>query len=54
MLHEEHMIQRLMVHFQQQRLLGKPSAIIPKASVELLFFFFTAQHLFVKLILKVV
>ena len=44
MLYEELVIQLLIVHLQQQRVLGKPNVIIPKASVEL---FFTALHLFV-------
>lgn len=38
----------LIVHIQQQEVLGKPNVIIPKASVEPFFFFFSAAlHLFV-------
>lgn len=44
MLYEEPMIQLLIVHLQQQRVLGKLNVIIPKASVEP---FFYSTHLFV-------
>lgn len=37
----------LIVHIQQQEVLGKPNVIIPKASVEPFFFFSAALHLFV-------
>lgn len=43
--YEEPVIQLLIVHLQQQNVLEKPNGIIPKASVEL-FFFFLQHYIF--------